>query len=198
VLARVFGVLEGLTMAALAVGSLLTPALVALAGARAALAGLAILLPLALVLFGRRLLEVDRRADVPVVEISLLRAVDIFAPLGAPELESLARSLEPVDAAAGEELVREGDPGDRFYAVADGELEVTQRGEPLRTIGRGDVFGEIALLEDVPRTASVTARTPARLYALAKAPFVTAVTGHPLSGRAARELVRERLETLRA
>jgi MFS family permease len=198
VLARVFGVLEGLTMAALAVGSLLTPAFVGLAGARGALIGLAILLLLVLVAFGRQLLDVDRRADVPVVEISLLRGIPLFAPLGAPELEAVARSLEPVEARAGDALVREGERGDLFYAVADGELEVTQSGAPVRTLRRGDVFGEIALLEEVPRTATVTARAESHLYSLDKEPFLTAVTGHPVTSRAAETLVHERLETLGA
>ena len=198
VLARVFGVLEGLTMAALAIGSLLTPALVAIAGAKAALLGLAVLLPLALAAFGRQLRDVDRRANVPVVEISLLRKVPIFSPLGAPELEALARCLEPVEAAAGVAVVREGDPGDLFYAIADGELEVTQKGRSLRQLGRGDVFGEIALLHEIPRTATVTALIPAHLYSLEKEPFLAAVTGHPQSTREATTLVRDRLETLGA
>jgi hypothetical protein len=198
VLARVFGVLEGLTMAALAIGSLLTPALVAIAGAKAALLGLAVLLPLALAAFGRQLRDVDRRANVPVVEISLLRTVPIFSPLGAPELEALARSLEPVEAPAGAAVVREGDPGDLFYAIAGGELEVTQKGRSLRRLGRGDVFGEIALLQEIPRTATVTALSPAHLYSLEKEPFLAAVTGHPQSAREATTLVRDRLETLGA
>jgi CRP-like cAMP-binding protein len=94
--------------------------------------------------------------------------------------------------------VREGDPADRFYAVADGELEVTQRGERRRLLGRGDVFGEIALLEEVPRTATVCAVTESRLYSLDKEPFLAAVTGHPQSGGVARELVDERLERIGA
>jgi CRP-like cAMP-binding protein len=198
VLARVFGVLEGLTMAALAIGSLLTPALVAIAGAKAALLGLAVLLPVALAAFGRQLRDVDRHANVPVVEISLLRRIPIFSPLGAPELEALARSLEPVEAPTGAAVVREGEPGGLFYAIADGELEVTQKGLSLRRLGRGDVFGEIALLHEIPRTATVTALSPAHLYSLEKEPFLAAVTGHPQSTREATTLVRDRLETLGA
>jgi Cyclic nucleotide-binding domain len=191
-LCRVFGLLEGLSMAALAVGSLLTPLLVALAGGRAAVIGVGAILPVALLLVGPRLLAIDRRADVPVVELALLRSIPLFAPLGPPELESLARELRPVEAAADEELVREGEPGD-LYVVADGELEVSVEGRPFRSLGRGECFGEIALLRSVPRTATVTARTDARLYALAREPFLAAVAAHPGTAIEAERVVSERL-----
>jgi MFS family permease len=192
-LARVFGLLEGLSMAALAVGSLLTPLLVAVAGGRAAVIGVGCVLPAALLLGGRRLLAIDRRATVPVVELALLRSLPLFAPLGPPALESLARELLPVKAAAGEELVHEGEPGELFYAVADGELEVSADGRPLRTLRRGDSFGEIALLHSVPRTASVRATTPAMLYTLARGPFLAAVAAHPLASEEAERAIGERL-----
>src|SRR5439155_882461 len=142
---------------------------------------------------GARLVAIDRRATVPVVELSLLRSLPLFAPLGPPQLESLARELEPVRAAAGEPVVREGEGGDRFYVVADGELGVSAEGRPLRSLRRRDSFGEIALLHDVPRTATVTATTEARLYALARAPFLAAVTAHPDVTEAAERIVGERL-----
>ena len=192
-LARVFGLLEGLTMGALAVGSLLTPLLVGLAGGRAAVIGVGAVLPLALLIAAPRLVAIDRRATVPVVELSLLRSLPLFAPLGPPQLESLARELEPVRAAAGEPVVREGEGGDRFYVVADGELGVSAEGRPLRSLRRGDSFGEIALLHDLPRTATVTATTDARLFALARAPFLAAVTAHPDVTEAAERIVGERL-----
>ena len=124
VLARVFGVLESLTMAGLAVGSVLAPLLVGLAGARGAVLAVGALLPLAALLAGRRLLRIDRQATVPVVEIALLRSLPLFAGLSAPTLEALARELQPVAVAAGQRVVTEGDHGDLFYVVADGELEV--------------------------------------------------------------------------
>ena len=192
VLGRVFGVLEGIEMAGLAAGSLLISLLVAAGGARAALVGVGLLLPAAALLFAARLAAVDAGAKVPVVEIALLRSMRLFAPLPAPAIEGVAHALQAGDAADGTVIMREGDPGDRFYAVADGEVEVSQHGRRVARIGRGDGFGEIALLEDVPRTATVTAIGAVRLYALEKEPFVTAVTGHAPAARAADEIVAER------
>jgi hypothetical protein len=189
VLARVFGVLEGASMAGLAAGSLLAPALVALGGASAGLLGLAAVLPVTLALAGRRLGRLDARADVPVVEIGLLRATPLFAPLGAAELERVARALEPVELPAGTQVVAEGEAGDGYFLVAEGELEVSTGGR----LGRGDGFGELALLADVPRTATVVARSPVRLYALERVAFLDAVASQPASRTEADRLVRERL-----
>jgi len=192
-LARVFGLLEGASMAGLAIGSIAASGFVALAGGRGAFVCLAVVLPVAAVLVLRRVLATDS-AVLPVVEIARLRASRIFSALGAPTVEGLARALVPVQFAAGTAVVREREPGDRFYLVADGELDVSVGGERVTTLGRGDCFGEIALLRDVPRTATVTARTDVLLDALDKETFVAAVTGHLPSRRAAAELVQGRLE----
>jgi hypothetical protein len=196
-LGAVFGVLEGLSMAGLAVGSVLAPALVSVVGARWAVAGAAAVLPAALVLASRPLLRADAAADVPVVEIALLRALPLFAPLPPPELEALARGLEPVAARAGEAVVVQGERGDRFYVVADGELEVEIDGARVGVLARGDCFGEIALLRHVPRTATVRALAPSRLHALGRTPFLRAVTGSAPVAAAAEELVHERLAAAR-
>lgn len=193
VLARVFGVLEGVSMAALALGSLLTPALVAAAGARWAIAGLGLLLPLTLLLTARPLAELERRAPLPVVEISLLRSLPLFAPLGAPQLATLAHGLVESAVPAGETVVREGERGDSFYVVADGELDVVCDGRELRRLHRGEGFGELALLREVPRTATVTACADSRLYALGKACFLASVGSHPRAVTEAERLVAERL-----
>ena len=142
VLARIFGVLEGLSMAALAIGSLLTPALVAMLGARSAIVCLGCVLPIVAIVSARRLFAIDRTATVPVVELGLLRCLPMFARLGAPKLEALARVLVPLSRPRGEAIVCQGEPGDKFYLVAEGELAVSA-GPRLR---RGDGFGEIALL----------------------------------------------------
>jgi MFS family permease len=192
-LARVFGLLEGVSMAGLALGSLAASGFVAAVGGRGAFVCLAALLPLAALPVLRSLAGADA-AVIPVVEIARLRSLPIFAPLGPAVLEGLARSLQPLELEPGVDAVREGDHGDRFYVVAEGELDVWIRGEHVRELRRGDCFGEIALLRDVPRTATVTARTAVRLDALDKAAFVSAVTGHAPSARAADGLVRDRLE----
>jgi MFS family permease len=192
-LARVFGLLEGVSMAGLAVGSLAAAVFVATAGGRGAFICVAVLLPLSALVVLRSLLAADA-AVLPVVELARLRALPIFAPLGLPAIEVLARALVPVEAAPGEAVIREGHPGDRFYVVADGELDVSVRGSYVSTLVRGDCFGEIALLRDVPRTATVTARTATQLDSLDKLSFLTAVTGCDPSARSADELVHARLE----
>jgi hypothetical protein len=190
---RVFGILEGLYMAGLAGGAILVPLLVHLGGSRLALLGVAAVLPIAALAFGRALLKLDAEAPVPVVEIALLRSMPMFGELPAPAIEGIAAALTPMDLPAGAMLIQEGDEGDAYYAIASGELEVTQGGALLRRCGRGDGVGEIALLRDLPRTASVTAYTAATVYALKRDPFLTAVLGHPATHRHARDIAETRL-----
>ena len=198
VLGQVFALLESLMDAGLAFGAILVPVLVGLSGARAALVGTALLFFVLVAVAWRRLRTIDDSADVPQVQIQLLRSIPIFSPLPAPEFESLARALVPVEAAAGTTLITEGEPGDCFFAVADGRVSVTKRGQDVATLGRGQGFGEIALVQDVPRTATVVALTDVSLYSLEKEPFVLALTGHAPAARAADDLVAQRLEELGA
>jgi hypothetical protein len=190
---RIFGLLEGLTMAGLALGALLVPLLVYLGGSRAALLGVAAVLPLAAAIGGRALFGLDAGAPVPVVEIALLRSLPLFAELPAPAIEGLAAALVPIHLPAGAVLIREGDPGDAYYAIAAGELDVRQGGRSLRRCGRGEGVGEIALLRAVPRTATVTAHTPATVYELDRDPFLTAVLGHAPTRRQADSIADTRL-----
>jgi MFS family permease len=193
-LSRIFGLLEGLTMAAYAVGSLLAPALVALGGAAAAFVGVGAVLPAVALLTGRKLLDIDRHATVPVVEIELLRSMPLFAALTPPTLESLARSLEPAIATAGSDVIRQGDEGDRFYVIAGGEADVTASGRHIATMKRGAGFGEIALMYDVPRTATVTARTDLHLFSLDRETFLVTLLGNANVDASAHELARIRLQ----
>jgi MFS family permease len=194
VLGRVFGVAESIAMIGLAVGSALVPLLVACGGTVAAVLGTAAILPLVALVGGRGLFALDAAAHVPIVEIALLRSLRIFHALPAPALEGVARSVEPVGLAVGDVLIREGEHGDCFYAIADGQLEVTIGGAPVGTKIRGDGVGEIALLYDVPRTATVTAASPATLFALPREAFLAAVAGHAPTARAAIALADERLD----
>ena len=192
VLARVFGVLEGLMSAGIAVGALLAPLLVHFGGPTAAIIGTGALLPVLALLVGRRLFALDASADVPVVEIGLLRSLRLFSALPPPELEGLAHSLQPLSAPAGTAIVTQGEAGDHYYAIAEGELEVLVDGARVNTLGRADGFGEIALLHDVVRTATVSALTEVKLYSLEKEPFLEVLTGHPAAQTTAHTIAAER------
>jgi hypothetical protein len=198
VLGQVFALLEALMNAGLAIAAVFVPVLISLGGASGALIGTAVLLLVFVALAWRRLRSIDDAADVPQVQIQLLRLIPIFAPLPAPELEGLARALQPVSASAGTVVIREGDEGDCFYAIASGEVRVSKGGQEVSLLGRGDGFGEIALIKDVPRTATVTAVTDAELYSLEKAPFVLALTGHAPAASEASRMVTQRLSELEA
>jgi MFS family permease len=177
--ARVFGVLEGLLLAAEALGSLLVAPAVVVLGVRGALIAFGTALPLVALLVAPRFARIDARVVIPEREIDVLRGVSIFAPVSAPVLESAARRLVHLELPAGTIVIREGDPGDRFYVMVAGTVRVTQAGRTLRDMTAGDSFGEIALLRDVPRTATVTAVTAVELYALDREQFLAAVTGQP-------------------
>ena len=150
-------------------------------------------LPVVFLLARRRLAEIDASVAVPEARVSLLRALPIFAPLPAPAMERVASRLIPTEAASGTEIVKQGDPGDRFYIIEDGEATVSKDERTVASLGRGDFFGEIALLREIPRTATVTARTNTLLYALERGDFLEAVTGHPQSTEAADAVTRARL-----
>jgi CRP-like cAMP-binding protein len=139
---------------------------------------------------------IDAAARVPERELGLLRAVPIFAPLPAPILEGLASHLVRLGVPVGTRLFQQGDPGDRFYIIAAGEADVAVDGQH-KTLDSGDYFGEIALLRDLPRTATVTAHTDLELYALGREEFVAAVAGHPPSAEAADTVIATRLSSLR-
>jgi hypothetical protein len=198
VLARVFGVIESLLVGAIGLGAILAPVLVSAFGADGALIATGAFLAVLAAVSWPRLARIDAETAVPEREVALLTSLPLFAPLPPVTVEHLARSLRPVRVAAGEEIVREGEPGDRFYVVASGEVEVAADGKPLRTLGPGEYFGEIALLRPVPRTATVIARADAELLTLDRDEFVAAVTGHPESRDAADAVIGARLGTLRA
>jgi hypothetical protein len=180
VLTRVFGIQEGLAMAALAIGSILVAGLVQVIGLVQTVVVISALLPIVAMVTWARLSAIDRRATPPVQALALLRRTSLFRPLPPPQLEAVARRGTWLTVPVGTTLIREGDVGDRYYVIASGAVQVTVGGEPVRLMeGAGVGFGEIALLRDVPRTATVTAATECVLFAIDRAPFLAAVTGHP-------------------
>jgi len=192
-LGRVFGVLFGAATAGMGIGAILAPALISGLGVRGALVATGAFLPVLVALSWRALRQIDGAADAPTEALALLDRVPMFAPLPLAAKEQLAKSLVRVSVPAGGEVIAEGDTGDRFYIVGGGRLQVTRDGRQLRELAAGDSFGEIALLRDVPRTATVTASRDAELYALERADFIDAATGHAAGRAAGEEIVRERL-----
>jgi MFS family permease len=190
-LTRVLAVLWGVAMGAVAIGSLAAPVIVDAVGVHAAFVVVGLILPLLTVATYRRLTAIDL-AVAPSKELDLIEEVPMFAPLSLAAKESLAASLAPVAVAPGESVIRAGEIGHEFYLVVDGELEIDAGGTPT-TATAGDYFGEIALLRDVPRTATVTARTESLLYSLPRSAFLAAVTSHAAAHAAGQEIAESRL-----
>jgi hypothetical protein len=186
-------VLESLIVGSIALGAAAAPLLIAGIGARGALVVTGAFLPVLVVLTWRRLSAIDSAAAPPLARVELLRAIPIFAPLPAPALERSASRLVNVHAPAGTEIIRTGEPGDRFYIVERGEVEIVPEGQPPSRHAAGGYFGEIALLRDVLRTATVRARTDVDLLALARDDFLAAVNGDPESRQAAEIVALSRL-----
>ena len=172
-------------------GSLLAQVLIAWSGAAAALVGVGALFACILAAVARSLRAADDAADVPVVQMTLLRQLPVFAPLPTFELEAVARGARELAIVDSEVVVRAGERGDCFYAVADGSFQIVRDGRHVDTVERGQGFGEVALLADVPRTATVTALGPGALLAIDRDAFLLAVTGHTPSHEAAWTAIRE-------
>jgi MFS family permease len=190
-LSGVLGLIWGAAMGALALGSIATPLLVRELGARTAFVLVGVLLPVLTIAGYRRMRALDAVA-APTRQQLLVDEVPMFAPLSLAAKERLATKLIALDVPAGATVICAGEVGDRFYIVDSGTVRVgLDEGEAQ--IGAGGYFGEIALLRDVPRTATVTAATATRLYGLERADFLAAVTGHALAEAAAHEIVDTRL-----
>lgn len=192
ILTRVLGVTWGLAMGAVAIGSIAAPPLVEAIGPRAAFFVVGSILPLLALATYRRLARIDKEIAAATAELDFIDQVPMFAPLSVAAKERLAANLVPVSVSAGEVVIRAGEAGDRFYMVDKGELEIDAGG--LHVIAQhADYFGEIALLRDVPRTATVTAAADSELYALERDDFLAAVTGHSAAHAAGQEVARARL-----
>lgn len=186
-LTRALGVVWGLAMGAVALGSITAPAVVRALGPRPALVVVGLILPLLTVFTWGRLIAIDRTVAAPAEELAVIEGVAMFAPLSIAAKEHVAATLTTLSVSPGDVVIRAGDTGDQFYIVGHGELEVVGAGVHT-TASDGDYFGEIALLRDVPRTATVRALTDSHLYAMSREDFLAAVTAH-VGVRAAGEAV---------
>jgi len=192
VAARVFGVLESGIIVSMALGAIVTPALVHTLGVRGTMLAVGAVLPALALAAWAPLAAVDRGARVPADQIEALRSVPFLAPLPAQSLEFLAARMRPVELAAGTELFARGDHGDSFYVLTAGTLAIALD-EGVKEEPAPAYVGEIALLRDVPRTASVRAATDASLWAIDRDDFLGAVTGHSRAGARADAVVLSRL-----
>ncbi len=187
------GIIDSAANAGPALGGLVAPALIAGIGTEGALVVSGAILPIAAILAWPRLRRLNEGGPAAARRVELLRAQPLFAPLSLATIEHLAGSLRPVTFDPDAWLMREGDPGDRYLLIDRGEAEVTRLGEVIGQLGPTDGAGEIALVNDVPRTASVRAVTGIDAFALDRRDFLEAVTGHAVSEARAHHLVDEHL-----
>jgi MFS family permease len=193
VMGRVFAVFESMLLGGLAIGSIATPGLVSWLGLKTTLIAVAAFVPVLVLWLWPSLRRIDAEAVIAEEPLELLRRIEIFAQLPEPVLERLAGAATPISVAADGVVVSRGEVGNHFYAIAAGKAGVELDDGTTRELGPGDFFGEIALLRDVPRTATVRALEPLRLFALERDEFLTAVTGHAPTLATAETVVMSRL-----
>ncbi|MDX6360543.1 MAG: hypothetical protein QOH37_3597 [Nocardioidaceae bacterium] len=191
-ISRVYAAVDSSLTGAMALGALVAPWLLGTVGLRSSLAIMGVVVTAYAASTWPHMRHLDARLTPPVA-LPLLRSLALFAPLQPSVLEAVARKLVEIDVTPGAVVVAEGEVSDRFYVIESGEVRVTQSGTVLRTEAAGDFFGEIGLLRDVSRTATVTAIAPTRLYALDRADFLDAVTGQDESLAATEDVISRRL-----
>jgi hypothetical protein len=192
-LPQALGVLQSVFVASVGLGTVLAPLLVRSLGIHGALLATGALLPLLAAALWPRLRRLDRGSGAESELVSLLAAIPIFAPVSEPTREQLALRLRAETFEPGETVFAQGDHGDGFYLVQAGEVDVVIDDDHIRTLGADGYFGEIALLRDVPRTATVRARSAVRLQRLDRGRFLAIVTGNTTSSAALDAVVGARL-----
>jgi MFS family permease len=191
VLARMFAGFEAILTLGFALGGLLAPVLISGLGPRPALVVVGLLAPMAVAASWTTLRRLDGRLCIRDADIQILRAVPMLAVLPAATIEQLGAGLDHAEFAPGQTVFAQGDAGDRFYVVESGRADVVRHGRVINTLGRGAGFGEIALLDARPRTATILASgaEPLCVGVVQRSAFLTAVTGYPTSATASREVV---------
>ena len=195
VMGRVFGAMESAVVGGMALGALLMPILISTVGLRSGLAVIGVGVSAIVVVGIPGLRRIDKVALAPA-GLDLIRGVAILSPLPDRVLERLARRSTTISVPSGQAVMREGDAGDQFFIIETGTVDVTIRGGFVRLLTAGDSFGEIALLRDIPRTATVTATSDLTMRTIAREEFLSAVTGDGESSNQA-DLVVSRLLTIR-
>jgi cyclic nucleotide-binding protein len=191
---RALGVRRAVLLLSTGLGSIVAPLLIRAWGARGTLIATGLLLVVIAAAFVPSLAAIDRRISAPGPDFALLRQVSFFGPLPFAIVEHLASEMHSATFAPGDVIIREGEPGERFYMISEGRARVGKDGRHLREMGPGDSFGEIALLRRIPRTATVTAMSRLRARTLGREEFLAAVIGNAESVESADEVVSARLQ----
>jgi MFS family permease len=198
ILARVLGALDGIVLAGAGLGAVLAPVLIWWLGERPAIAAVGATMLCLVAVAQPSLRRLDRVATVPARPLARLRDVPMLSVLDLPTIDHLALVADEIEVAQGTVLIRQGEPGDRFYVIDAGSFDVSADGAPVATLGPGAYVGEIALLRNVPRTATVVAREDSTVFALERDDFLRAVTGFALSHEEAQRGAEARLGELRS
>jgi hypothetical protein len=192
---RALGVLETVVLVGVGLGAALTPAALTVTDVQGVLLAVGLLLVVSAAVGWHAAGVLDHGLRVPGPETALLRGSPIFAPLPLVTVEHLASRIQEERFEPGGVVIREGEPGHVFYMIMEGQAVASADGHVLRTMGPGDGFGEIALLREVPRTATVVAQGPLRTGTLQREEFLAALSANADSATAADALARGRLES---
>lgn len=197
VMGRMFGLLEGMTLAGLALGAASAPVVSRWVGVETAFAVFGLAMPVMLGLSWRRMGVADATASVPTAVLAVLRRVGVVAGMEPEALEALARGARLVEAAPGEVIVEEGETGQEMYVIDTGAAAVSRHGRLVANLGPDDIFGEIALVSDSPRIATVTATEATSLVAVTREAFLAALSTDPATRVAVEHIAHaRRRETL--
>jgi CRP-like cAMP-binding protein len=196
VLARMFASFEALLTLGVAAGGLITPLVVEVLGVRPALAAIGVVAPLAVAASWPALRRLDAEVRVRDADVETMRSIHMLGALPVATIEQLAGGLEHANFEPGHTVFTQGERGEYFYIVQSGRAQVILDGRVVSTLDTGDCFGEIALLRDQPRTATVcaSAHTHLRVTRLRRSAWLTAVTGYPAAAAAGEDLVTRRLK----